>query len=242
MTRPDRRCLLRSGPIPAERIAAVRIVLASASPRRRELLERLGRPFEVRPADREESARPGQGPVRAIRRIARLKAASVAAADRSPGLVIGADTAVVLGKRILGKPAGARDARSMLAQLRGRTHQVVTALAVIENPSGTTAVSHTVTAVTMRPYSDREATAYIASGESEGKAGAYAIQGSGGRLVDAVQGCYLNVVGLPLCELQRMLAAAGLQVPSRCTLPDGRACPASADVPGERGQQNDAND
>lgn len=204
----------------------MRIVLASASPRRRELLGRMARPFEVRPAGSEEPWRPGEDPVRAIRRIARLKAVTVAAADESPGLVIGADTAVVLGGRILGKPTSTEDARSMLEQLRGRTHQVVTGLAVVENPSGTTTVSHMVTAVAMRPYSDREMAAYIATGEPEDKAGSYAIQGAGGRLVDSVQGCYLNVVGLPLCELQRMLAAVGLEVPSRCIRPDGRECQA----------------
>ena len=209
------------------RTSPMRIVLASASPRRRELLEKLGKPFDVKPAGTDESVDLHTTPVQAIQQIALQKATAVAAADRSAMLVIGADTAVVLGSRILGKPSNRENALAMLRQLRGRTHQVVTGLAIVENPSGNCAVSHTTTAVTMHSYSDRETEEYISSGEPEDKAGAYAIQGAGGRLVESIQGCYFNVVGLPLCELSRMLSAVGFHVPARCYLPGGGLCPRS---------------
>ncbi len=201
----------------------MRLVLASASPRRRELLAKLGQPFDVRPAGTEESVNLGTTPVRTIQHIARQKAIAVAAADRSEMLVIGADTGVILGSRILGKPSDREDALRMLRQLRGQTHQVVTGLALVVNPSGSCAVSHVTTAVSMASYTDREIEEYVSSGEPDDKAGAYAIQGAGGELVESIQGCYLNVVGLPLCELSRMFAAVGFQVPARCYLPGGRA-------------------
>ncbi len=205
----------------------MRIVLASASPRRLELLERLGKPFDIVPAGTEEFVNPGTAPAQAIRQIARQKAATVAAADRSEGLVIGADTAVVLGSEVLGKPSDREAALRMLWRLRGQTHQVVTGLAIVENPSGNCAVSHVTTAVTMHAFTDREMEKYVSSGESDDKAGAYAIQGSGGELVESIQGCYLNVVGLPLCELSRMLSAVGCEVPARCCFPGGGLCPRS---------------
>jgi len=205
----------------------MRIVLASASPRRRALLGTLGRPFDVRPSGTDESVEVRETPVQTIEQIALQKAMAVAALDRSAMLVIGADTAVVLGSRILGKPSNCEDAEAMLRQLCGQTHHVVTGLAVVENPAGNCAVSHATTAVTMHSYSDREMKEYVCSGEPEDKAGAYAIQGAGGRLVESIQGCYFNVVGLPLCELSRMLSTVGFHVPARCYLPGGRLCPGS---------------
>ena len=205
----------------------MRIVLASASPRRLELLAKLGKPFDVRPAGTEESVTPGTTPVQAIQQIARQKATAVAAADKSEMLVIGADTAIILGDEIVGKPCDREDALRMLRQLRGKTHQVVTGLAVVETPSGNCAVSQVTTAVSMSFYTDREMEEYVSSGEPYDKAGAYAIQGAGGELVESIQGCYLNVVGLPLCELSRMLSAVGFEVPARCYLPGGGLCPRS---------------
>ena len=205
----------------------MRIVLASASPRRRELLARLGKPFDVIPAGTEEFVNPGTTPAQAIQQIARQKATAVAAFDRSETVMIGADTAVILGSEVLGKPSDREAALRMLWQLRGQTHQVVTALAIVENPSGNCAVSHVTTAVTMHACTDREMEEYVSSGESDDKAGAYAIQGFGRELVESIQGCYLNVVGLPLCELSRMLSAVGLEVPARCYLPGGGLCPRS---------------
>ena len=205
----------------------MRIVLASGSPRRRELLARLGKPFDVKPAGTEESVNLDTTPVQAIQQIARQKATAVAGADRSETVVIGADTAVILGSGILGKPSDREDALRMLRQLRGQTHQVVTGLAIVENPSGKCAVSQVTTAVSMCTYTDREMEEYVSSGEPDDKAGAYAIQGAGGKLVESIRGCFLNVVGLPLCELSRMLSAVGFEVPARCFLPGGGLCPRS---------------
>ncbi len=203
----------------------MRIVLASASPRRRKLLEKLGKPFDVQPSGTDESVKAEATPAQTIQQIALQKAKAVAAIDKSARLVIGADTAVIIGNRILGKPSGPEDAAAMLRKLRGRIHLVVTGLAIVENASGRTLVSRTTTAVTMRCYPDREISEYVSSGEPDDKAGAYAVQGAGGRLVESVRGCYFNVVGLPLCELSSMLSAVGFPVPSECYLPDGAPCP-----------------
>ena len=173
----------------------------------------------------EESVNLDTTPVQAIQQIARQKATAVAGADRSETVVIGADTAVILGSGILGKPSDREDALRMLRQLRGQTHQVVTGLAIVENPSGKCAVSQVTTAVSMCAYTDREMEEYVSSGEPDDKAGAYAIQGAGGKLVESIRGCFLNVVGLPLCELSRMLLAVGFE-----SLPDA-IYPGAGSVP-----------
>jgi septum formation protein len=182
------------------------LVLASGSPRRRALLRRLGRPFRVVVPDVDERALPGEDPARHVRRLALAKARAVA--RRVPaGLVLGADTVVALDGRILGKPRDARDAVLMLSLLSGRTHEVLTGVALVAGGArrGPTAVVRT--RVTMRPLRAGEIRDYVAGGEPLDKAGAYAIQGGARRFVERVEGSRTNVVGLPLERLEGMLAA-----------------------------------
>jgi septum formation protein len=192
----------------------VRLILASASPRRRELLARLGLPFEVRPSAIAESLEPGIPAPALATALARAKARDVAdrlrAAGEGPALVLGADTLVVLDGRPLGKPATRDEARAMLRALRGRSHEVVTAVALLDVPGGREAAETVLSRVRMRPYTDREIDAYVATGEPDDKAGAYAVQGAGGRLVSHIEGCYTNVVGLPLGTTARLLRGFGL--------------------------------
>jgi MAF protein len=200
------------------------LVLASASPRRRELLARLGVPFLVRPpALDEETAfasflRSGQQPDQVAKGLAHAKARDVAA-TLSGALVLGADTLVVLDDRVLGKPRTAEEAREMLRALRDRQHTVITGVAVVE--AGTErGLARTVrTRVWMRPYSDEEIDAYIARGEPFDKAGGYAIQDPLFAPVARWQGCYSNVVGLPLRTTAELLAHFGLAVPNAVHLP-----------------------
>lgn len=192
----------------------MRLILASASPRRQELLARLGLPFEVRPSGLEEALAPGVPAASVVTALARAKAREIAdhlrAAGGGPALVLGADTVVVLDGRALGKPASRNDARGMLRALRDRAHQVVTGVVLCEVPGAREAAEVVTSDVVMRPYSDAEIDAYVATGEPDDKAGAYAVQGAGGRLVLRVEGCYTNVVGLPLGTTARLLRAFGL--------------------------------
>lgn len=185
-----------------------RLVLASASPRREALLRQLGVPFEVVPSDLPEVWPPGPAPA-AVTALALAKARAVA--SRLAGaIVLGADTAVVLGGKVFGKPESPEDARRMLRALRGREHEVITGVALVEVPSGREETAAVVSQVLMREYSEAEIDAYIASGEPLDKAGAYAIQAAGHGLVDRVEGCYTNVVGLPLTTTRRLLEAWGI--------------------------------
>lgn len=188
----------------------MRLILASASPRRRELLARLGCPFEVVPSRVVEEL-PGEGDARrGAEALALAKAREVAA--REPGaLVLGADTVVVLDVRPLGKPSSPAEARDVLRALAGRTHEVITAVALVE-AAGPETVASAVSRVRMRAYADEEIEAYLATGEPYDKAGGYAVQGEGRRLVAEVSGCYTNVVGLPLSITARLLAARGVPV------------------------------
>lgn len=192
----------------------MRLILASASPRRRELLARLGVPFDVRPSAVEETLVPGTSAPALAAALARAKVRDVAdrlgAAGEEPALVLGADTLVVLDGRPLGKPATRDDARAMLRALRGRGHEVVTAVVLLDASSGRETAETVTSRVIMRAYSEREIDAYVATGEPDDKAGAYAVQGAGGRLVTRVEGCYTNVVGLPLGTTARLLRAFGL--------------------------------
>jgi septum formation protein len=183
-------------------------VLASASPRRAELLRRLAVPFEVIPSGLEE-AWPPESAREAVKALALAKARSVAL--RLPAaLVLAADTVVVVEGAVFGKPESAEDARRMLRALRGREHEVITGVALVETPAGREAAIAVATRVLMRAYTEAEIDAYIASGEPFGKAGAYAIQGAGGGLVAHVEGCYTNVVGLPLTTTRRLLETRGI--------------------------------
>lgn len=185
-----------------------RLVLASASPRREALLRQLGVPFEVMPSDLPEAWPPGPAP-EAVTALALAKARAVA--SRLAGaIVLGADTAVVLGGKVFGKPQSPEDARRMLRELQGREHEVITGVALVEAPGRREAATHVVTRVRMRALSQAEIDAYIASGEPLDKAGAYAIQAAGHGLVDRVEGCYTNVVGLPLTTTRRLLEAWGI--------------------------------
>jgi septum formation protein len=192
----------------------MRLILASASPRRRALLARLGLPFEVRPSGIVETLTPGVAPPVLATGLARLKARDVAArvtaASEPPAVVLAADTLVVLDDRALGKPGSRAEARVMLRALRGRGHDVVTGVVVVESHGPGEGAASVTSRVLMRPYLDAEIEAYVETGEPDDKAGAYAVQGWGRRLVAAVEGCYTNVVGLPLTTTARLLRAVGL--------------------------------
>ena len=185
------------------------IILASASPRRRELLAQAGYRFAVEPSSVAESRRPGEDAIRFATRLAREKAEDVFARRpaSSTALVLGADTVVVCDGEVMGKPVDAADAARMLSLLSGRTHHVVTGVAVVWG-SGATEVAAEVTQVTMRTLAPQEVQDYVASGEPMDKAGAYAIQGYAGRWIPRISGCYFNVVGLPLALVASLLEGA----------------------------------
>ena len=186
-----------------------RLVLASTSPRRRELVRGLARAVEaVAPGGEETAPRSGEAPERYVTRLALAKARGVALQGGN-AIVIGADTAVVLAGEVLGKPSDAREATAMLQRLRGRTHRVVTGVAAVHTGTGRDRTSATSSEVRMRPYSDGEVAAYVASGDPLDKAGGYAVQDTSFRPAEAVVGCYLNVVGLPLCEVTAALEELG---------------------------------
>ncbi|MBI2156795.1 MAG: septum formation protein Maf [Candidatus Rokubacteria bacterium] len=185
------------------------LILASASPRRRELLGRICPAFTVVPADVDESLDPG--PVAAaVERLALRKARAVASGARD-AVVLAADTVVVVDGVVLGKPAGPAEARAMLRRLRGRVHEVVTGVAVVD-AAGREASLSVTTRVLMAAYSDATLHAYAASGAPLDKAGAYAIQDRDGALVDGLAGSYTNVVGLPLEATRRLLEGFGVRV------------------------------
>jgi septum formation protein len=192
------------------------VYLASASPRRRELLAQLGVECRVVPAAVDESRQPGESAARYVKRLAREKAA---AARRALGNVdepvIGADTAVVVDDRILGKPRDGDDAQAMLMALSGRCHEVVTGVAVLGPERCEDAISRS--RVCFRVLEPAEARAYLETGEPLDKAGGYAIQGRGAMFVESLQGSYSGVVGLPLFETARLLAAFdyGLLMPGQ---------------------------
>jgi septum formation protein len=192
------------------------LILASASPRRQELLTQAGYRFIVHPSSIDESLRPAEDAIRFATRLAREKAEEVFARQRSsnpPAVVLGADTVVVCDGVIMGKPVDAADAERMLLLLSGRTHQVVTGVALVWGP-GSVEVAAEVTQVTMRTLSPQEVADYIATGEPMDKAGAYAIQGYAGRWIPRIQGCYFNVVGLPLSLVAALLEGAELRMAS----------------------------
>ena len=184
------------------------IILASQSPRRKELLERMGLSgFAIIPAQEEERCRPGSTPAEMVEELSRRKCAEIAAAHPDD-LVIAADTVVAIDGQILGKPRGEEQAAGMLRLLSGREHRVYTGLTV--SRGGETVTEHEVTAVRFRPLSGADISRYIATGEPMDKAGAYGVQGYGCVLVEGVFGDYYNVMGLPVCRLARLLARFGV--------------------------------
>ena len=198
-------------------MAGTRLILASASPRRRELLSLLGYPFEIVVSGVDEGAHLDASPATYVARTARTKAEAVSRTlpPGPPGrrLVIAADTTVALDGAILGKPATPEEARAMLVALRGRDHDVHTAVCVVDPDTGREAESVHTAIVTMRDYADEEIAAYIGSGDPFDKAGGYAIQHATFRPVAALTGCYLGVMGLSLCDLIPLLRQ--LDVPDR---------------------------
>jgi septum formation protein len=190
------------------------LILASASPRRRELLKQAGFTFEVRPAHVNEDPHPGEDPVAYVVRLAREKAQSVLGeissdAAAPPHVVLGADTTVTLDGHILAKPEDAGDAARMLRRLAGRTHRVVTGVAVAS--AAGTEVAAEITGVQFLTLTDKEIDAYIATGEPMDKAGAYGIQGYAAKWIPRIEGCYFNVVGLPLALVCTMLESVRLR-------------------------------
>ena len=191
----------------------MRLVLASASPRRRELLRQICPEFDVVPSEIDETL-DGGPTVEAVARLA-LRKARAGAAHAPSAIVLAADTVVVIDGMALGKPAGAQEAMAMLMRLGGRAHEVVTGVAVVEAGAGREASTTVVSRVLMASYPDTTIEAYVASGAPLDKAGGYAIQDLDGRLVDALVGSYTNVVGLPLEATRRLLEEFGVAVSER---------------------------
>ncbi len=186
-----------------------KIILASKSPRRRDLLEQAGLSFSVAPSGVDESAIPMASPERYARVLAEAKAKDVSA--RAPDhWVIGADTIVVAGDAVLGKPGSEAEAREMLRLLEGRSHRVITGYCILHEELERFFSESVVTEVWFKGLTDEEIEWYIRTGEPFGKAGSYAIQGIGVRLVTRIDGSYTNVVGLPVCEVMARLAGEGL--------------------------------
>jgi septum formation protein len=187
-------------------LSAPRVILASQSPRRRELLTLIGIPHEVHPADIDERYLPGEAPAAHAERLAREKATRVSEAG---AIVIGSDTIVVVDGDVLGKPADAREASAMLRRLSGRTHVVVTAVAVTHDGRTESAVEEVE--VTFHALTDDDIARYVATGEPMDKAGAYGIQGFGATIVQRVDGDYFAVMGLPLQRVVRLLERLGFR-------------------------------
>jgi septum formation protein len=181
-----------------------KIVLASASPRRAEILKTLNWPFEIMPPDIDETRQPNEDAVTYVQRLARAKAEAVAERVAS-SLIVAADTTVVIGEQILEKPGDQNDARRMLRQLSGQWHQVITGVALIDSGTSASRVAHEVTKVKFAAMSQDEIDWYVSSGEPMDKAGAYAIQGLGARFIEGIRGDFFNVMGLPLRLLYELV-------------------------------------
>jgi MAF protein len=209
-----------------------KLILASNSPRRRQLLALAGWDFQVIVADVDESLRPNESPAAYVLRLAETKARAITA---QPGaLILAADTTVVDGNAILGKPQDNTEARAMLTRLRGRTHQVYTGMAMLRQSDNRLLTELSITDVPMRNYSDEELSAYIATGDPLDKAGAYAIQHPQFKPVAHMAGCYAGVMGLAMCHVVRMLRAMDVppnaNVPAQCQSLLEYACPVSSAI------------
>ncbi|MGA7225237.1 MAG: Maf family protein [Candidatus Acidiferrales bacterium] len=190
----------------------MKLILASSSPRRAEVLRNAGFTFEIRPAPVDETRLPHQSAEAYVERVAEAKAQAAAAQARQagePAIIIAADTTVLIDGHILEKPADAADARRMLRLLNGRTHEVLTALAVINIATAQESLHVEKTRVEIVKLSEEEIANYIATGEPFDKAGAYGIQGIAGRFAARINGCYFNVLGMPLSRLWAMLHELG---------------------------------
>ncbi|RCX19863.1 septum formation protein [Fontibacillus phaseoli] len=209
----------QAGPVkessaPLDSSAVRRIILASTSPRRRELVSSLHIPFEVMPSHADETTPEGWTPEKIVKELAKRKADAVyLTLEKSEhGVIVGSDTIVVRDDVVLGKPKDTQEAASMLRSLQGRSHQVFTGVACVDSITGASRVDYRMTVVTMKPLTEVQIEAYAASGEGLDKAGAYAIQGLGATIVSGIEGCYFNVVGLPLSLLAEMLTSFGITV------------------------------
>jgi nucleoside triphosphate pyrophosphatase len=192
----------------------MKLILASASPRRAEILRNAGFDFEIVPANVDESLRPEESAEDYVCRLAEEKARAAARklaaeSSRDSGVVVAADTVVVVDNEILGKPASPDDARTMLRRLSGRAHEVATGLAVMPLSGLDSHIAVETTRVTFTRLTEREIEEYIATGEPFGKAGAYAVQDQGGKFISRIEGCYFNVMGLPLARLYSVLREIG---------------------------------
>ena len=187
----------------------MKLILASASSRRAEILRGAGLHFQVLSSAVDETPIPGESPHDMVLRLAAAKAELVAARAVGPAIVFAADTVVVVEGRLLGKPRSTDDARAMLKQLSGRTHAVLTGIALIRLPDAERRTAVETTLVTFARLEPEEITRYLASGEPFDKAGAYAIQGHAGRFIPRLEGCYFNVVGLPLARFFHLLRELG---------------------------------
>ncbi len=190
------------------------IVLASASPRRSELMALTGLACRVVPADICEDVLPGEDPAEHVMRLSREKAQAVAEMDLPGHFFVGADTVVVLDGRIMGKPADENQAFKMLSSLSGRSHQVITGIAVLDARSGDCRCQAVTTDVLFKALTEQEINAYIATGCPMDKAGAYAIQGGAVHFIRSISGSYTNVIGLPMTELYELLQSMGAAVQS----------------------------
>lgn len=188
---------------------STKLILASASPRRVELLQNAGFTFTTIPSDIDETPFPNESAETMVQRLSASKAELIASRSTGPAIFIAADTAVLIDNQILGKPRTTDDARQMLATLSGRTHSVITGVTLIRLPDAAHRSFVESTQVHFAPLSPADIEAYIATGEPFDKAGAYAIQGQAGRFIPRVEGCYFNVVGLPLARLTHALTELG---------------------------------
>jgi MAF protein len=195
----------------------VPLLLASNSPRRRQLMWLGGWAFSVAASDVDESVLPGEAPADYVQRLAIAKARAAAAKAHGEQLVIGSDTTVVLDDQILGKPIDGDDATRMLRLLRGRTHQVFTGVALLRLTDDSIRAEVCVTDVPMRAYTDEEIARYVATGDPLDKAGAYAIQHRDFNPVASMAGCFASVMGLPLCHVTRLLRE--LDIPTKVNVP-----------------------
>ena len=190
--------------MPNRKLVSRKLILASASPRRRRLMKQIGLTFQVMPGEVDEDEIFSSDPLENIQAVALLKARDVAARVED-GIVVGADTQILIDGETMGKPADEADAARMLSRLSGRTHKVITGVALVDAGTGLEKTWVETTLVFFRELSESEISAYVHTGEPMGKAGAYGIQGRAAAFVERIEGCYFNVVGLPLAELSQNL-------------------------------------
>lgn len=215
-------------------IEPINLVLASNSPRRKQLLALGNWTFKVIVSDVDESLLAAEKPGQYVLRLAKEKTLAVAQKVSRESIIIGSDTSVIDGDEILGKPKDAEEAVRMLKQLRGRTHQVYTGIAIHRASDGTMLTELSITNVPMRAYTDEEIAAYVSTGDPLDKAGAYAIQHSDFQPVESMSGCYAGVMGLPMCHVVRALKKLGIHpeadVPAACQSLLNYQCPVSSAI------------